>query len=127
MFCNPSQIQQVLINVISNSRYALNKRYGGKHPKKKLLISGSQVEHGAGSYIRFTITDFGCGIEHHLLERVFDPFFSTKPNGEGTGLGLSISYGLVRDNGGYMRVKSLFNSYTTMIIDIPAAHEEEND
>jgi PAS domain S-box-containing protein len=126
MFCNPSQLQQVLINVISNSRYALNKQYRGKHPKKKLLISGSQVEHGSSSYIRFTITDFGCGIEHHLLERVFDPFFSTKPNGEGTGLGLSISYGLVRDNGGYMRIKSLYNSYTTMIIDIPAADGEEN-
>jgi len=72
--------------------------------------------------------NFGTGIEHHLIERVFDPFFSTKPNGEGTGLGLSISYGLIRDNGGYLRIKSLLNSYTTVIIDLPAAAQRgEND
>ncbi len=120
-FCNPSQIQQVFLNIISNSRYALNQRYPQPHPDKKLYLSISQVFHTSSPYIRFSLTDFGTGIEHHLVDRVFDPFFSTKPNGEGTGLGLSISYGLVRDNGGYMRIKSLLNSHTTVIIDLPAA------
>ena len=120
-FCNPSQIQQVFLNIISNSRYALNERYPQPDPDKKLSLSISQVSHTNSPYVRFSLTDFGTGIEHHLIDRVFDPFFSTKPNGEGTGLGLSISYGLIRDNGGYMRIKSLLSNYTTVIIDLPAA------
>jgi PAS domain S-box-containing protein len=127
VYCNPSQIQQVMLNVISNSRYALNQRYASADSKKKLVFNSSLVHHGTAPYIRYSITDFGTGIEHQLLERVFDPFFSTKPNGEGTGLGLSISYGLVRENGGIMRINSLYNSYTTITIDLPAAGlREEN-
>jgi len=127
-FCNPSQVQQVFLNIISNSRYALNKRYPGNHLNKKLHLSISRTSYESRPFIRFTLMDFGTGIEHHLIERVFDPFFSTKPNGEGTGLGLSISYGLIRDNGGYLRIKSLLNSYTTVIIDLPAAAQRgEND
>lgn len=125
VYCNPSQIQQVFLNVISNSRYALNERYGPANSKKKLVINSSLVYHGNAPFIRFSITDFGSGIEHQLLERVFDPFFSTKPNGEGTGLGLSISYGLIRDNGGTMRINSFYNSYTTITIDLPAAKQKE--
>jgi PAS domain S-box-containing protein len=120
-FCNRSQVQQVFLNVISNSRYALNEKYRGHHPDKKLRFDISLVQHTNTPYVRFTMTDYGTGIEHHLINRVFDPFFSTKPNGEGTGLGLSISYGLIRDNGGYMRIKSLLNEYTAIIIDLPAA------
>ncbi|MEJ2057810.1 MAG: histidine kinase dimerization/phospho-acceptor domain-containing protein, partial [Desulfofustis sp.] len=127
-FCNPSQIQQVFLNIISNSRYALNKKYPESHPDKKLHLSISRTSYKDRPFIRYTLMDFGSGIEHHLVDRVFDPFFSTKPNGEGTGLGLSISYGLVRDNGGYLRIKSLLNSYTTVIIDLPAAlNRSEND
>ena len=126
VFCNPSQIQQVLLNVISNSRYALNERFPKPDPEKKLLFAGSVVQHGKTPYARMTITDSGTGIEHHILDRLFDPFFSTKPNGQGTGLGLSISYGLIRDNGGYMRIKSRFNSYTTVIIDLPTASKKRS-
>jgi len=72
-------------------------------------------------YVGLEVRDTGCGMSSEILSRVFDPFFSTKPNGEGTGLGLSISYGLIRDNGGYMRIKSLLSNYTTVIIDLPAA------
>lgn len=120
-FCNQSKIQQVFLNVISNSRYALNEKYPGYHPDKKLCFDISLTHHNAAPYIRFTLTDHGTGIEHHLINRVFDPFFSTKPNGQGTGLGLSISYGLIRENGGYMRINSLLNHHTTIIIDLPVA------
>jgi len=125
VYCNPSEVQQVFLNVISNSRYALNERYGLADPKKKLVFNTSLIYSGNTPFIRFSVTDFGLGIEHQLLERVFDPFFSTKPNGEGTGLGLSISYGLIRDNGGSMHINSLYNSYTTITIDLPAADQRE--
>ncbi len=126
IFCNPSQIQQVFLNIISNSRYALNKRYPGSHPNKKLHLSITPALQDKRPCIRFDLMDFGIGIEHHLIDRVFDPFFSTKPNGEGTGLGLSISYGLIRDNGGSLRIKSLHNSYTTITIDLPAAEKRSD-
>lgn len=126
-FCNQAKIQQVFFNIISNSRYALNEKYPGYHPDKKLCFDISPAHHHTAPYIRFTLTDHGTGIEHHLIDRVFDPFFSTKPNGEGTGLGLSISYGLIRENGGYMRIKSLLNHYTTIIIDLPAAQNRSEN
>ncbi len=119
VFCNPSQIQQVLLNIINNSRYALNERFPQPHPQKKLVFSGSVTMQGTTPFVRLKITDFGTGIEHHVLDRVFDPFFSTKPDGQGTGLGLSISYGLIRDNGGYMRIKSRFNNFTSITVDLP--------
>lgn len=119
VLCNASQIKQVILNVISNSRYALNQKFPHAHPDKKIVIKGIRKNRGKTSYVRLIITDYGTGIEQHILERIFDPFFSTKPNGEGTGLGLSISYGLIRDNGGYMRVSSETGSHTSMIIDLP--------
>ncbi len=126
IFCNPSQIQQVLLNIINNSRYALNERFPQPHPQKKLVFSGSVVQQGKTPYVRLKITDFGTGIEHHILDRVFDPFFSTKPNGQGTGLGLSISYGLIQENGGNMRIHSRFNNFTAITLDLPTASKENN-
>ncbi|THB77318.1 MAG: PAS domain-containing sensor histidine kinase [Desulfobulbaceae bacterium] len=120
-FCNPSQIKQVILNVLSNSRYALNERFPGNDPNKKISIKIQKASRGKTECLRIVITDLGSGIEHHLLERIFDPFFSTKPDGEGTGLGLSISYGLIRDNSGYIRVTSERGKYTSTIIDLPTA------
>lgn len=124
IYCNASQVQQVLLNIISNSRYALNERYARPHPNKKILFHGSLVHHGRTPYVRISVTDYGTGVEHRLIERVFEPFFSTKPDGQGTGLGLSISYGLIRDNGGYLRIKSRYGSYTTVQIDLPVVAGE---
>jgi len=118
-FCNGSQIKQVILNTISNSRYAVNQRYKKPHPKKKISLKTSLTKRGNTPFLRIAITDFGTGIEPHILEKVFDPFYSTKPNGEGTGLGLSISYGLVRDNGGYIRILSERDQFTTIHLDLP--------
>lgn len=118
-FCNGSQIKQVILNTISNSRYAINQRYKEPHPKKKISLKTSLTKRGNTPFIRIAITDFGTGIEPHILEKVFDPFYSTKPNGEGTGLGLSISYGLVRDNDGHIRILSERDQFTTIHLDLP--------
>ena len=118
-FCNGSQIKQVILNTISNSRYALNQKFNKSHPQKKISLKTGVTDRGDRPYIRITLTDFGTGIEPHVLEKVYDPFYSTKPNGEGTGLGLSISYGLIRDNGGYIRIASETDQYTTVILDLP--------
>jgi len=121
IMCNAQQIQQVLLNIMSNARYALNKRYPEPNPEKRITIEGRHVNQNEKPYIRLTVTDQGTGIEHDIMDRLFDPFFSTKPSGEGTGLGLSISHGLVHENKGFLRVSSEFGQSTSLIIDLPVA------
>jgi PAS domain S-box-containing protein len=122
ILCNPQQIQQVLLNIMSNARYALNKRYPEINPNKRITIQGERIKQNRQEYVRLTVTDQGTGIEHDIMDRLFDPFFSTKPSGEGTGLGLSISHGLVTENKGYLRVSSELGQSTSLIIDLPVAH-----
>ncbi|MEN8198774.1 MAG: PAS domain S-box protein [Thermodesulfobacteriota bacterium] len=124
VYCNGQQIQQVLLNILSNGRYALNEKYTGSDPDKIFSIYGEEVTHERKSYVRLTLTDYGSGIEHDLIERVFDPFYSTKPKGEGTGLGLSISHGLIRDNGGMLRIQSEPGKFTALIVDLPVFVEK---
>lgn len=121
IMCNSQQIQQVLLNIMSNARYALNKRYPEPNPNKRVTIKGQKIRQKEKSYIRLTITDQGTGIEHDIMDRLFDPFFSTKPSGEGTGLGLSISHGLVLENNGFLRVSSEMGCSTSLIVDLPVA------
>lgn len=121
IMCKSQQIQQVLLNVISNARYALNKRYLGPNPGKRIIIHGKPILYKKKPYLRLTITDQGTGIEHDIMDRVFDPFFSTKPSGEGTGLGLSISHGLVLENNGFLKISSEMGQFTSLIIDLPIA------
>ncbi len=120
-FCNPQQIQQVLFNVFSNARYALNERYRAPHPDKLIALAAFPVHCDHRLFVRITITDYGTGIEHDLMDRLMDPFFSTKTKGEGTGLGLSISHSLVRENKGHFRIQSQWGKWTKVLIDLPAA------
>jgi len=119
LMCNEQQLKQVILNMISNARYALNERFPKPCPEKKLEIKAELIAQGRADCIRLTFTDNGIGIEPGIKSRLFDPFFSTKPKGEGTGLGLSISHGLVRDHGGYIRVQSNLGECTRFIIDLP--------
>jgi PAS domain S-box-containing protein len=124
VFCSKQQMEQVLLNIFSNARYALNKKFNKADPGKKIRVSAAALRHNLRPYIALTITDYGTGIEHDLMERLFDPFFSTKPKGEGTGLGLSISHGLVQDNNGFLRVQSEFGKYTSLVVGLPTQHNE---
>ncbi|MEN8139821.1 MAG: ATP-binding protein [Thermodesulfobacteriota bacterium] len=117
---NFRQLQQVILNILSNSRYALNERFPGQDRQKKIEIKGAAMA-GEESFCRLVIKDFGTGIPQSLLERLFEPFFTTKAAGLGTGLGLSISYGIVKKFGGEMHLNSRLNQYTEVIIDFPQA------
>jgi len=119
LMCNEQQLQQVILNMISNARYALNKRYPQPCSEKRLQIMGELIKQKKKKYIRVTIRDSGTGIATEIQERLFDPFFSTKPKGEGTGLGLSISHGVIKDHGGEIRVQSKLGEGTEFIIDLP--------
>lgn len=119
---HPSQLQQVFTNLILNAIQAMPQ--GGS-----LNISA-----GAGrdpEFIQITFTDTGVGISEENLDKIFEPFFSTKKVGEGTGLGLSVSYGLIKNHGGEIKVASEKTQGTTFTVMLPVPKEvitpESND
>jgi len=114
------KLQQVLLNLISNSRYALNARYPGFDGRKIIEIFCSEKNNEDQQNFRIIVKDYGTGLPQSVLEHIFEPFFSTKPPGEGTGLGLSISYGIVKEHGGNLYVNSIMEKFTEMIIELPA-------
>jgi two-component system NtrC family sensor kinase len=102
------QIEQVLINLITNAIQAMP---DGGNLKISLMTEESQVS--------ISVKDNGVGIREHDMGRIFDPFFTTKPEGEGTGLGLSVSYGIVSRHGGTIDVQSQIGRGTTFTIVLP--------
>lgn len=105
-----SQINQVLLNLVSNAAQAIDHEQGQITIRTRL----------AGERLRLSVTDNGKGIASEHLSRVFDPFFTTKPVGEGTGLGLSISYKIAREHGGDLSVESRVGTGTTFTLELPA-------
>lgn len=123
---NPQQLQQVIVNLMTNAIYALNQRYQEKSDKKRLEIRCRQKDSMGKEYISISVTDWGVGIPQDILDRIFDSLFTTKPPGKGTGLGLSISKGLVREHQGHLFVESSMGGPTVATIDLPIVQEEEH-
>jgi PAS domain S-box-containing protein len=125
--CNPQQIQQILINLLTNARDALNRKYPDSHDDKLVLIAMRAVERDGRQWVRTTIEDHGTGVPADLIARIFDPFFTTKPRDMGTGLGLSISYGIAKEHGGSLFGESEEGKYMRFTLDLPAEAEEPDD
>ena len=121
VFALKQQIQQVFLNLISNARYALNEKYAGAHPEKVMRLSGETLCLGGRPFVRMTLYDQGTGIPAEIIERITNPFFSTKPHDKGTGLGLSISHGIVKDHDGRLVFDSVEGQFTRVVMDLPAA------
>ena len=77
-----------------------------------------------GQYVMIAVSDTGCGIAPEILEKVFDPFFSTKPTGQGTGLGLSMVHGFVKQSGGHIKIYSELGHGSTVRIYLPRSRED---
>ncbi len=116
VYGDPAQLQQVMLNLLNNAVDAVAERFGS---------SGGRIEVDAARaddrFLEIRVTDNGCGIRPEHLERVFSPFFSTKPVGKGTGLGLSVCYGIVAHMGGRMGVHSDPGEGTVFWIRLPSA------
>jgi two-component system NtrC family sensor kinase len=111
--CYASQINQVFMNILTNAIQAMP-------DKGNIWITTSQFKSSKGiPMIAVSIQDSGKGMSAATMEKIFDPFFSTKEVGQGTGLGLSISYGIVENHGGEIQVKSQMGIGTEFIIQIP--------
>jgi signal transduction histidine kinase len=116
--CRTQRIQQVVINLLTNAHAALNERYPAYDEDKLLRITSRRRTADGREWVRTTIEDHGTGIPEELLERIFDPFYTTKPRDEGTGLGLSVSFGIIREHKGRLLVESELGSYTRFHIDL---------
>jgi signal transduction histidine kinase len=113
------EIQQVFVNILNNAIYALKEKFSGKDPENYLNITGRVKEITDKQYIRTTFHDGGIGIPQNIIDKICNPFFSSKPTGKGTGLGLSISYNIVQNHGGMLTFESVANRYTKVYVDLP--------
>ncbi len=119
ILASPNNIQQVFLNIINNAQYALNSKYAGSNEGKILKIMGEEVAINNRSHARITFYDQGTGIPSDILEKITDPFFSTKPKSKGSGLGLSISHGIITNHGGRITFESSEGEFTKVMIDLP--------
>ncbi len=124
IFGDPSQINQVLMNLGINAAQAMEPDGGSLHIvlDKTILHQGFCDRHpgtSPGAHACLSIVDNGSGIPMEILERVFDPFFTTKPQGQGTGLGLSVVHGIVKNHGGAITVQSEMGKGTKFTIYLP--------
>ena len=110
-WADPFQLQQVMLNLLGNAEQAL----AGWSGQRMIRIETAR----AGDQLTIAVSDTGPGIARGQQDRVFNPFFTTKPVGQGTGLGLSISDGIIREHGGRIRVDSVLDSGATFIVEIP--------
>ncbi len=120
------QIKQVILNICVNSGQAMPD--GGElfiKTKNVVLKKEKAIEYNikAGKYVSLAIKDTGEGIDEQILQRVFEPFFSTKDVGLSSGLGLASAYGIIKNHKGFITVKSKRNHGTTFLILIPAIND----
>jgi len=120
---DPSQFEHVLLNLTVNARDAMPN--GGRFEIHTGLRKFDCEEMRSvfsippGEYVEISLSDSGCGMSPEAQTKIFDPFFSTKEQGQGTGLGLAMVYGIVKQSGGYIEVQSVENQGTSFRIWLP--------
>ena len=126
----PQDIGRVFLNLITNAFYAVNEKANLLNLEKQSsnanltdLAYGPKVtvttQLSANSQLLIAIKDNGSGIPEHIKDKIFQPFFTTKPTGQGTGLGLSLAYDIVKAHGGEMKVESVEGEGSDFIIQLP--------
>jgi two-component system NtrC family sensor kinase len=118
----PQDLGRVFLNMVNNACYATDQR------RRKLEEEGSSERYFPTVLVTslrkeetavVTIRDNGTGMPQEVIEKIFNPFFTTKPTDQGTGLGLAISNDIIRSHGGSIRVESEDGEYTLMTVELP--------
>ncbi len=125
---DPTQIEQIIINLAVNARDAISSRGSIKIETANVEVPEKETDRKdripPGRYVRLSFTDSGSGIPEDIIDHIFEPFFTTKKDGKGTGLGLSTVYGIVEQNRGEIRIWSRQGEGTRFEIYLPMAHEK---
>jgi len=124
---DPSQLHQIIINLVVNAAQAIGAEMGTITLRLALDPAMRLAEVADGPRrpaVRLTVRDTGCGMEQTTIRRIFEPFFTTKPVGEGTGLGLSVVHGIVTQHGGRMAVDSRLGEGSVFDVHFPAAADK---
>ncbi|MDJ0621180.1 MAG: PAS domain S-box protein [Calothrix sp. MO_192.B10] len=128
---DPTQIHQVLMNLVVNARDAMpDGGYLRIYAENRVIdeqYSQINIDAKPGNYIVITVEDTGIGIPSAIQERIFEPFFTTKTVGEGTGLGLSTALGIIKNYGGFVNMHSQEDKGTQFQVYLPSLTNGEND
>lgn len=112
----PQDMGRVILNLINNAFYAVTekRKRSGDNYKPTVWVSTKKVN----GTIELRVKDNGIGISQKVLDKIFQPFFTTKPSGQGTGLGLSMSYDIIKAHGGELKVKTKEGEGSEFIIQL---------
>ncbi|MBW2249817.1 MAG: PAS domain S-box protein [Deltaproteobacteria bacterium] len=129
IFADPIQVNQVLMNICTNASQAMEKTGGilEIYVEKKSLTDESADKYPdltTGEYIKITVSDTGSGIDPEIINRIFDPYFTTKEFGKGSGMGLAVVHGIVKNHGGAITVDSEPEKGATFTILFPVVVEK---
>jgi len=113
----PQDIGRVILNLITNAFYVVDekKKSGVENYEPTVTVSTKKI----GEKVEVRVKDNGNGIPQKVLDKIFQPFFTTKPTGQGTGLGLSLSYDIVKAHGGELRVETKEGEGSEFVIELP--------
>ncbi|THB77290.1 MAG: response regulator [Desulfobacteraceae bacterium] len=132
VLADPTQIQQIVMNLCTNAYHAMKPKGGVLTINLKAItrqyennLSGSMLLE-PGHYLELEVRDTGHGISEENLEKIFDPYFTTKEKGDGTGLGLSIVHGIIKDYGGNVEVKSSIGKGTRFLVYFPVIKDNSS-
>lgn len=131
IMADKTQIHQVLINLCNNASQAMDEKGGTLSLELDRVVLGHDMlksMKGAlpGEYVRLSVKDTGCGIPGEYIDKIFDPYFTTKETGKGTGLGLAVVAGIVHDHNGFIQVDSKALAGTAFHVYFPTCEAAEN-
>ncbi|MCK5686746.1 PAS domain S-box protein, partial [bacterium] len=130
ILADPGQAHQVIMNLCTNAAQAMGNSGGTLSVNLKDISITDKNENlpcneMSGSYVKLEVKDTGCGIDATVLEKIFDPYFTTKKVGKGTGLGLALVDSIVKKHGGFIKVSSIINDGSKFEVYWPVVEKEE--
>ena len=120
----PQDVGRVILNLITNAFYAVTekKKNAGANYEPTVTVATKLLlpTQGGPKWVEIRVKDNGNGIPPKVMDKIFQPFFTTKPTGQGTGLGLSLSYDIIKAHGGEFKVETREGEFAEFIIELPA-------